>query len=113
MIHGIEIEALLPHQWRGGRRRIRLFTQELDAGIGEADLGQDGLQQLSVGFRQLFSEHTVRDADQQLAILRALLPGGSKPSGEAVRIHPPLHVVEDLVPGIHESRRAGHRRHCP
>jgi hypothetical protein len=30
-----------------------------------------------------------------------------------VRIHPPLHVVEDLVPGIHESRRAGHRRHCP
>src|SRR6266852_7719 len=102
VVHRIKIEpGLLGRERPGARSGLRLRAQELQARIRDAHFEQDRLQQFPVGFRQPLAEQPRRHPDHQLAVLGAFLPGGAEPGGEAVRVHPAFHVLEDFVPGIH------------
>jgi hypothetical protein len=69
--------------------------------VPHAHFGQDGPQQLAVGFRQPFPEEPGGDANHELAVFSSFLTCGSKPRGETVRVDPPFHVLQNLFPGIH------------
>jgi hypothetical protein len=103
MIDGIKIQARLLQgicRWHGFIFR----AHEFKARISHAHFGQDGLQELAVGFGQPFPEKPGGHANQEPAVFRSFLTRGPKPRGEAVRVDPPLHVLQNLFPGIHSVK---------
>jgi hypothetical protein len=103
MIDGIKVQArLLGHISRGAWFIFR--AHELKVRISHAHFGQNGLQQLAVGFRQPLPENPGRDADHEFAVFRSLLTGRTKPGGEAMRVDPPFHVLQNFFPGIHSLK---------
>jgi hypothetical protein len=103
MIDGIEVQASLLQgisRWR----RFVIRAHELKVRISHAHFGQDGLQQLAVGFRQPFPEDPGRDANHELAVFSSFLTRRPKPRGEAVRVDPPFHMLQNFFPGIHSVK---------
>src|SRR5258708_24635929 len=97
---GIKIQARL----LGGsscRQGIILRTEKFEMRVVHADFHQNGLQQLTISFREALAKDARRHADDELAVFRAFLPRGTKPSREAVGVNPPLHMLQNFVPRIH------------
>jgi hypothetical protein len=100
MIHGIKIQARLLEgisRWR----RLIFRAHEFKAGIAHAHFGQDGLQQLAVGFRQPLPENPGGYANHEVAVFGSFLARGTKPRGETVRVNPPFHMLQNFFPRIH------------
>ena len=110
MIDGIKVQARLPGGGSSRRQRIILRAEKFEMRVVHADFHQDRLQQLPVSFREALPKNARRHADDQLAVFRAFLASGAKPSGEAVGVNPPLHMLQYLFPGIHSLRTLKKRK---
>jgi len=100
MVDGVKVKSGLFYGISGGHLFI-LRAKKLEVRVVHAHFHQYGLQQFPVGLGKALSEDSGRHTDKELSVLTAFLSCGSKPCGETVRIDPPLHVLQYLVPRIH------------
>src|SRR5712691_10381002 len=62
---------------------------------------EHSLEEFAVSLRQTLAEHPRGHPNEQFAVLRAFLAGGTEPGREAMRVNPPLHMLQNLIPSAH------------
>ena len=103
MLRRIEIQPGLCYSCRIWRRCLRLHANEVDDNLRPANLHKHRLQKLAIGLLQPLAKEPGRYPDHHVVAFHAFLACGPEPGGETVGIYAPLHVLEDLIPKIHQK----------
>src|SRR6266566_2645177 len=107
MIDAVEIETrLFDRRCCARRRRLRLAANEIELHVRHAHFYQHRLQQFAVSLSQALSKGPRRDPNDYSAVIGPLLLRRKEPSGKAVRINPPFHMLENFFPGVHVLKAA-------
>src|ERR1700730_7993557 len=105
MIRRIEVELRLRVSWRDRDDRFRFGANKFESELRASDLGQNGLKKFPIGFRQSLAEQPRGNANNQAVLFGPLLPCGTEPGEETVRIDTPLGVLKHFVPKVHQQNQ--------